>query len=436
MAKELSSIVQFKDINWSALDNHKEAINYTLLNGSVNIYRHLSYVFIGPPVRMIFPHIQILNELVMPGVYFTGNNFIEVTMNGSEYDAEIINYDIKGISEVQYCVSFIPAFNFKNQKYFGSSLCRNSKYTMYNRPIRMIEREPNSSNYSWLADLVNLRNEDDSEEFHVSSRSKNSQVKSINQTFFDGVDRSISEEIEVLVNLIRGDKVCDFTLRIITGYMSSLSSKGKGKGAYNLPTGITKDLIEEHRTYSLNSTSSGSKGDSKPSHPLVSMADSDLVIIQGITIHLWKNGSLNVVNFDKGTEEAESHLRNLTVAQSVISNKIREVKQIVKDLKEEEKQRGDSKSDKEPKSKKEKEKKGRKHREVLSSSSSSEELEEKRRTKHKKGDSESSSEEDSDDSRKKYDKKSTKSKQKETEKEKKKEKEKAKKEKKEKKEKK
>lgn len=341
MGEFTKSDIEWRSTDWRVLDSHHQAGEYLAIGGGKNIYKGIIYTFFGPPVKRLFPSASNLNEVIMPGIYFTGKHFLRVMHNkGEGFTAEFIKANIPNIRQVSFCVTFSPAYNHKNWVYFGSGLTHDIAQTMYGQiaNLKNLSDETEGGSYSWLGDLVTIRNLEEAEETHIAARNSRPSVSVDENQFFDALEFGIDGDNQAILNIIVGGQFCPFTLSKIRSFISSQNIKGKGgKKGWPLPRGLTPGDMPAVSHGLHKGKGYGQAGESRD-HPLLRLSQNNLMIIQDTNIYQFNNGQLSLMNALDEPDSLTTYARQLGVVEAVIRSKIKLLKESIRSAKREDRE--------------------------------------------------------------------------------------------------
>jgi len=329
--------IKYTTIDWTKKDAHQDRPEYEVRNSKGhNVYRGITYVFFGPPIRALVPHIQVLNEFQIEGTYFTGRYFIRVEEDPDDEDSmisKLVCPDLEGFKSVKYCMKFSPSISQRGVKYFGGHFCQRLEFAMLSTRLDITDLpEGSAPNFSWLDEIAPVQNSDDAEFYTITSNKYKSNITTVNLSeFFDNLDAAINEDTPAILRVIVSNEMSKHYTDQVVKNLGRQGGKGKGKG-WELPKGISKDDIVANTIYPIigsevRTPNRETKG------PLTDLMKEPFVLIQNSEIFQWKDNKLNRFNSEDMTKDDMQNFRRLlTVVSYKISNKLETIKQLKADL--------------------------------------------------------------------------------------------------------
>jgi len=229
------TVVKPKNIDWSKIDTDVRRKNYETQD-PYPVIKNIIYHYIGPPVNKLFPSADNLKSVLLPGLYFTGLNFLFVRdVDSDSPDAEIVFPFLGDINKVTFSVKFIPNDSFYPQKYFGTKFTCSDEYTSAHYVLNL-SKSVNSGNKDFRInsfDIVNVTNPDDAEKFsiHNKPRSLQSASKVDFMLFFNHSKTKLNdpeEELHSIVHIGPSEQV----QRLVDNYSRRNSKQTNGQSPF------------------------------------------------------------------------------------------------------------------------------------------------------------------------------------------------------------
>merc|ERR1712038_248663 len=231
-------------INWEAIDAGVQAVNYcTPIKYS--IYPGIVYHYISSPVQKVFPSVDNLVALKVPGIYFHPDFFLKVFYNEEteEFEASIIKP--KGISakESTFTVKFMSKRWLDSNQYFGGRFTTNAEYVNIWKVYNLVTREPRVPDISWLNQYVRILNPDDLEMYCTHQTTPTDRLTTLPSSDLNEFHRELDADIDEKENSIYTEYYSTNTnvINTIAHIQREIAlGKGKGKGKYGFEKGKGK----------------------------------------------------------------------------------------------------------------------------------------------------------------------------------------------------